>query len=247
MRKVLIILLIVLLFAGFGLMVVRGIQVGKFEISDVKGIVEENEGLDAKIADVERANKEEYEVAKASLNTSYKSLQNSKQKYQDAITYSTEEEIKAASQTEKYKIDFLWTKIGLHATENNVVMQANVSAGSIPDQYNISFTASGEYIDISEFVHAIEDDPKLGFRIEEFTLGNYSGSKLQASFVIRNIAIDKQSLNDAMISSGTQNNTNTTTNNNEDTNTVTNKVDHSNDINRLRDLNEESHQGENNI
>lgn len=247
MRKVLIILLIVLLFAGFGLMVVRGIQLGKFEISDVKGIIEENEGLDAKIAEVEKANKEDYEVIKASLNTSYKALQTSKQKYQDAITYSTEDEIKAASQTEKYKIDFLWTKIGLHATNNNVIMQANVSAGSIPEQYNISFTAYGEYIDISEFIHAIENDSKLGFRIEDFTLQKYSDAKLQATFVIRNVAIDKQSLNDAMVSSGTQTNTNTTTDSSQDTNTVTNKVDHSNDINRLRDLNEESHKAENNI
>jgi len=247
MRKVLIILLIVLLFAGFGLMVVRGIQIGKFEISDVKGIVQENEGLDAKIAELEKANKEEYEVAKASLNTSYKALQNSKQKYQDAITYSTEDEIKAASQTEKYKINFLWTTIGIYATENNVTMQANVSQGSIPGQYNISVTALGEYIDISEFIHAIEQDSKLGFRIEDFTLAKYSDQKLQATFVMRNIAIDKESLNDAIISSGTQTTTNTTTTNTEDTNTVTNKVDHSNDINRLRELNEESHKGENNL
>lgn len=244
MRKVLIILLIILLFAGFGLMVVRGIQIGSFGVSPVKGIIDENEGLDAKIADLERANKEEYEVAKASLNTSYKSLQNSKQKYQDTITYSTDDEIKAASQTEKYKINFLWTTIGLHATKNNVTMQANVSAGSIPDQYNISITALGEYIDISDFIHAIESDSKLGFRIEDFTLQKYSDTQLQATFVMRNIAIDKESLNDAMISSGTQTSTN---NSNQNSNTITQTEDHTNDINRLRELNNQVHEGENNV
>ena len=46
MRKILIILLIVLLFAGLGLMVIQGISIGNFEISDVRGIIEENEGLE---------------------------------------------------------------------------------------------------------------------------------------------------------------------------------------------------------
>ncbi|MCI9365739.1 MAG: hypothetical protein HFJ54_03915 [Clostridia bacterium] len=243
MRKILIILLIVLLFAGLGLMVIQGISIGNFEISDVRGIIEENEGLDEKIAELENLKKEDYEVAKASLNTSYKGLQNSKEKYQDAITYSTEDEIRAASQTEKYKINFLWTKIGFYATKYDVTMQANVSSGSIPGHYNISFTALGEYISISEFIHSIEDDSKLGFRIEDFTLEKYSDEKLQATFVIRNVAIDENSLNDAKVTSST---TQTTTQTNDETNTVVNKVDHSNDINNLRALNEEVHGGNTN-
>lgn len=198
MRKILISALIILLIVIFALMVASGINIGKFKIASVSEVIQENENLDNDIKKLNSTIETDYVSAKSNLDASFKKLQTSKQKYQDTIRYSTEEEIKAANQSEKYEIGYLWTKIGLYATKNNAVMQANVSSGSVPGLYNISFTALGEYISISEFIYAIEDDSKLGFKIEDFTLSpTTDNDKLQATFVIRNVPIDSDSLTEA--------------------------------------------------
>ena len=222
MRKILIILLIIILLAAFGIMLTSGISIGSFVLPSIKQIIDENNGLDTKIAELNTAIENDYAAARTSLDTSVKNLQTEKQRYQDTITYSTEEEIKAANQTEEYKLDYLWTKIGLYATKNNVIIQLNVSSSTIADLYNISFTARGEYISISEFIYAIENDSSLGFKIEDFSLVPYSENTLQATFAIRNVAIDQESLlaAGAIIQDQTTNTNNSTTNTNEQQNTV---------------------------
>ena len=208
MRKLLILVLIIILLAALGIMLTSGIAIGSFEIPSIKKIIDENKDLDTKIAELNTAIENDYASARTSLDTSVKTLESEKQKYQDTITYSTEEEIKAANQTEEYEISYLWTKIGLYATNNNVTIQANVSSGTVAGLYNISFTARGEYISISEFVYAIENDSTLGFKIEDFALVPYSENTLQATFTIRNIAIDEDSLSAAgAITQTQQNNT----------------------------------------
>ena len=208
MRKLLILVLIIILLAALGIMLTSGKAIGSFEIPSIKKIIDENKDLDTKIAELNTAIENDYASARTSLDTSVKTLESEKQKYQDTITYSTEEEIKAANQTEEYEISYLWTKIGLYATNNNVTIQANVSSGTVAGLYNISFTARGEYISISEFVYAIENDSTLGFKIEDFALVPYSENTLQATFIIRNIAIDEDSLSAAgAITQTQQNNT----------------------------------------
>lgn len=214
MRKLLIIILIIILLTAFGVMLTSGISIGNLEIASIQKIIDNNRNLDEKIAELQATINTEWKSAESDLATSLKSAQTSKQKYQDTITYSTEDEIKSANQTEKYKIGYLWTKIGLYATKNNVTMQANVSASNVQEQYNISFTARGEYLDISEFVYAIENDSSLGFKIEDFTLVPYSEDKLQATFAIKNVSIDKESLSAAGVITQTQTITNSSDNQN---------------------------------
>ena len=196
MRRILISTLILILVAMFTWMAASGLNIGNTRIASIGDIIRENDTLDS---DIERLNttiETDYVSAKSNLDASFKKLQTSKQKYEDTIRYSTEEEIRAANQSEKYEIGYLWTKIGLYATKNSVVMQANVTSGSIAGLYNISFTAVGEYISISEFIRAIENDSNLGFKIEDFTLSPSSSivNHLQATFIIRNVGIDKDSL-----------------------------------------------------
>ena len=209
MRKLLILLLIVILTAGLAITLSSGIQLGNFHIASIEQVINENDNMDKKIEEVDAVIKNDYAAATTSLDSSLRRLQASKQNYQDKITYSTEEEIKAATETERYKIEYLWTKIGLYATKNNVIMQANVTTGDmqVNNKYylcTISFTAIGEYINISEFIYAIENDTKLGFKIEDFSMTKYSETELQATFAIRNVAIDKDSLIAAGILSNTQ-------------------------------------------
>lgn len=224
MRRFLIILLIIILLIGLGIMVTSGIKIGGFEISSIEEIINNNKELDTKIAELDNIRKSDYTTAQTSLNTSFKNLQSSKQKYQDTINYSTEDQIKAANQIEKYEIGFIWTKVGLYATKNNITMKADVSSGTVADLYNISFTAIGEYLSISEFINAIEKDSKLGFKIEDFNLIPYAEEKLQATFVVKNIAIDKDSLTSGGVVANNNNNSNNsaeTTTTLEDQNAIT--------------------------
>ena len=208
MRKILISILLLALIAIFSVMVLSGLTIGKITIGrSVKEVVNKNDELDKSIEALETKIKTEYETSRGNLETSFKKLQTEKQTYQSTIAYTTEEELKNASTTEQYKMNYLWTNIGSYATKNDVVLKAEVSYGSsgLPNQYNISFTATGEYLSISEFVYAIEKDSNLGFRIEEFALVPYSENSLQATFIIKNIPIDPNSLSPSTGISGTDN------------------------------------------
>lgn len=221
MRKILIIILIIALLTAFGILVTSGITIGGLELPAVEKIVSDNKNLDAKIAELDNEIKTKYTGAQTELEASLTKLKKSKQKYQETINYSTEDEIKAANQRERYKIDFIWTKIGMYATKNNVIVKMDVSAGTVADLYNITFTATGQYLDISEFIYAIENDSKLGFKIEEFTMAPYSDDTLQSTFAVKNVAIDKDSLtaNGEIVNNNINNNSNTTNNTNDTTNT----------------------------
>lgn len=208
MRKFLIMILIVILLVALGFMTIKGLGIGKFRINSIQDIIADNKQLDQELAALSYSIDNDYETSKTNLQSSLQSLLKNKQDYQDAITFSTEDEIQKANQTEKYKLDYLWTKIGLYATKNNVVLQMSVSNGSsgVPSQYNISFTAIGEYLSISEFIYAIENDSNLGFKIEKFDLEDYVGTKtdedgntvsdnlLKGSFVVRNVPLDQSSI-----------------------------------------------------
>lgn len=217
MRKILLVLLLVALVAIFGGLVISGISIGNLRIGySIQEIIDENDDLDTAISSLNSKIETEYKGAQTNLDSSFKKLQSEKQNYKNTIAYTTAEELEAANKTEQYRLDYLWATIGLYATKHNVAMRADVSYGTsgVSNQYNISFTAKGEYIAISEFIYEIEKDPNLGFRIEEFTMVPYSQEGgLQATFIIKNVAIDPNSLSSsANVSSGavTNNTTRTT-------------------------------------
>lgn len=217
MRKVLIGILIAILLVIFALMLYQGIKIGNLRLGySIQEIVNKNDELDTGIAALGSKIETDYKQARLGLDQSFQLLQDEKQKYQDKISYASSEELSFLSETEKYKLDYLWTNIGLYARKNNVTLKLDLSHGSsgIPSQYNISFTTTGDYLSIAEFVYAIEKDPELGFKIEEFALVPYSEEQLQATFIIKNVTIDESSVNQAIATLGTS----TTQNNAENTN-----------------------------
>lgn len=197
MRKVLLSLLLVVLLAIFAGIVITGVTLGDINLGySIQDILDKNDELDKTIVLLNKKIDNEYKAAQSSLDSSFNRLKAEKQNYQQTIAYSTEEELMAANQTIEYKLDYVWTTIGLYATQHGVVLKADLSHGSsgVSNQYNISFTAIGEYLSISEFIYEIEKDPSLGFRIEEFAMVQYSEESLQATFIIKNVAIDPDSL-----------------------------------------------------
>ncbi len=223
MKKILIGILIILLFVMAYFAIFRGISIGSFQILSVPQIQEENDKLTQSIAETETLMHSTYATQTEKLNESVTDLLTAKEEYYDLTDVSTEGQIKQANKQETYKIEYLWARIGSHATAQGVTLKFDVTSGDTGESNikNLSFTISGNYIAIINFVSAIEDDSHLGFRIENFKIlpGSSSDSR-QATFTVRNVRIKQETTTGSTTSTKADNTENNTENNNTENNTA---------------------------
>lgn len=191
MRKILIGILTILLIVMAVLVITKGLTIGNFKILSVKQIIEGNDKLTAEISETEKLIRSNYPTELETLDSTVSSLLAVKEEYQDLADVSTKSEINKATTVETYTVEFLWTRLGRHATAEGVYLSYT------PTNNSIKFTVSGDYIPILSFVSAIENDSKLGFRIENFKLIP-GGNNLQATFETRNINIKTEGVNTAV-------------------------------------------------
>ena len=198
MRKILIGFLIVLLVIMAYLMIFKGLELGDFKVLSASQIVEENDRLTKEISDTEVLMNSEYPTKTEELDTSVSKLLTAKDEYLELASVSTKSELSKASTVETYTVEFLWTRLGRHATAEGVNLNYTPSGNSI------NFTVVGEYIPILSFIATIEN-----FKLVP------SGENLQASFTTRNVNIKKESTTNTSSSSDTplvtQENTDTST------------------------------------
>lgn len=228
MKKLLILILIALLLALSIFIFVKGLDIGSIEVLGIGGIQSKSEKLDEKVQQATVLAEKTYAEAVKEVDTNAKKLEQEKKNYEDMTTVSSESDVQAANQLERYEIETLWVRLGNHATSQGVVMQMDVlpSSSGAKDTYNLRFTATGSYISITDFISAIENDSTLGFKIEEFKMLP-SGSNLQATFVCKDISITQI---DTTITDTVQDVNNTSTNNTNSTNS-TNSTNTSNTTN----------------
>lgn len=242
MRRILLLVLTAVLIVIAYFMVTNGITIGDFKILSWNELMQNNEELDNNIEEVEKIVTINYPSEQEKLNNSYKQLKIRKEEYADLVLYSSEEEIAKANQTEVYETEFLWTKLGNYATKNNgTEMKIDVVKGSNnePNVYNLNFTMTGDYVHISDFISAVENDPRLGFRINKFllvpsnrttTTTDSNGETqpqtnlLQATFTVENVGINIKSGSTTTRTTNSENNDNSTNTNTE------NKTDEQTDI-----------------
>ena len=226
MKKILLLILIVLVgFLWFNV-VANGFNLGNISILGVGGIKEKNDELDKKIDEIQDLRDVQYNQRLNELIASSNTLKTNKKTYEEMVAYSSEQDILKAAQGEMYNAEVLWVRIGNHAEKRKVVptLDILVSPNNSSNTENkesiltdLKITATGRYSGIADFIRDLEDDPKLEFTIEKFELvpvAGLDGTELQASFMVSNIFIEKQTM--------TETNTNININNNEDgTNTDT--------------------------
>ncbi len=200
MRKILIGILTILLIVMAVLVITKGLTIGNFKILSVKQIIEGNDKLTSEISQTEKLIKSDYPAKLEDLDGNVSNLLVAKEEYQDLADVSTKSEINKATTVETYTVEFLWTRLGRHATAEGVYLSYT------PTNNSIKFTVSGDYIPILSFVSAIENDSKLGFRIENFKLIP-GGNNLQATFETRNINIKTEGVSTAVQSNTTTENT----------------------------------------
>ena len=224
MKKLLISVIIALILILTGVTIVNGIEIGPIKILGISDIKKENNKLDDKVKQATRLTSTDYQKKLDDLNDAIKQLENQKSNYEDRVDVSTDSQVEAANQTYNNTIDFLFVRIENHAKSEGVTMKMEVTRSStgVNNVYNLNFTATGSYTGIEEFITGIEDDSKLGFKIEDFSMvaSSESGDQLEATFVCKDITI--QGIDSSTSSSVTTqiDSTNLNTNTTESTNNI---------------------------
>lgn len=193
MKKLLLITISVLIIVLIGVSAINGLKIGKLNILGITEIKNKNDELDTKIKQATKLASTDYQKKIDDLNETVKKLEAEKKNYQDMVSVSTDSQVQAANQTYENMIEFLWIRIENHAKTEGVEMKMDItrSSSGAENVYNLNFTVLGAYAQIEEFITDIEDDSKLGYKIEEFRMSPSAedGSVLQATFVCRDIKI----------------------------------------------------------
>ena len=155
----------------------------------------------------------------------------SKTEYENQAVLSNSNSSSYASKLEAYDIDYLWTKLGNYAKDENVVIKIEVTAGSASSNlYNLNFTVTGTYVGTTDFIYDIENDTKLGFKIDNFKMINGSESEVIGTFSCIDIPLSVGSIeNTTNEAKESENQSNTTQNTTNSTNTTNNSKSTSND------------------
>lgn len=227
MKKLLMLILIGLLVTLSVYIVLQGFEVGEVEVLAYTGIQDRNRQLDETIQQASKLAEKDYKQEVNVVQDTSKQLEKVRKEYNDLTVVSSDGEVQAASQLERYELETLWVKLGNYATSEGAIVKIDIVQGNATNVYNLKFTVNGSYIAITDYISDIENDSTLGFKIEEFKMAP-SGSELQATFVCKEIAIKEIS---GGSSTGTTTMDTTTNMGNDNMNNNTNMVTNDTTIN----------------
>ena len=193
MRSRIITITILISFILLIIAMVRGINIGNLEILSISQIKEKNNNLNEKIDKASSLATNDYPKNIEILDKTFEQYTMTKEKYEQLSGLSGEETIEKY-ETKQYDIGYLWRILGNYAESKNLTLGINVQKSNASDTlYSFSFSVSGEYTKIIEFIKALEDDSDLNFRIYNFKI-NGTGTILNANFVVENINIDSTTI-----------------------------------------------------
>lgn len=196
-----------------------GFKVGKIEIPSISQLIEKNNGINQSLETVTKLTSDDYPKSVSKLKATTDSLKVQKEKYEQLAGLNSEEN--PIYETEEYDIGYLWTTLGKYATKHKINLAMDVKESSGTNLYNLNFTVQGEYVDISSFITAIENDSNLMFRIYNFKIApGASTINLKATFTVKDVNIDDSTLIKKTNSLADTIKTNTNTNTVNQTNTV---------------------------
>lgn len=171
MRKTLISILLVLSMILTVLVIWKGISIKNFHIYSIQDISDKNEELTQTINKANDAT-DKYTAELAKIKTDVAALSTAKKEYLDLVTISTDNEIAKATQTKTYTIEYLWSRVGNHATKQGVNLKMDVTNSTLngSEFKNLNFTVTGAYLALTQFIYEIENDSNLDFTIDKFDM-----------------------------------------------------------------------------
>ena len=188
MRKILISVLVCLMLMLTAFYVVNGMA--KINVKGVKGIDEKNSELESKITELSNVISVTYQGAETNLNKTASTLIDNKTEYENQAALSNLNSSNYATGLEAYDIDYLWTKLGNYAKEEGVVIKIDVTAGGASSNlYNLNFSVGGTYVGATDFIYDIENDSKLGFKIDNFKMTANTNTEITATFTCQDIPL----------------------------------------------------------
>jgi len=223
MRKILLIIIIVLLFALGYTFLAKGMTFGSVQILSMKQIEEQNQSLNAKIEEANVKIDVDYPNKRSELENASKNMEKAEEEYLRYTNLSSDEDILAARTEKSYAIEFLWAKLGTHARNEGInlkleIVSSSTGANNVND---LKFTTEGSYIAITNYIYAIENDSDLDFRIQNFKLLPFKGEILQGTFTVPNIGIQGNGSNQEVSTQKVENETKTENENNTENGTNT--------------------------
>ncbi len=181
MRKLIIVAIVAILIYVGVTMVFDGLE--KFRIPSYEGLEQQQKVLEANVGKLNNTNGVLFETEKANLATSIKNYKDKKAEY-EAMEASQKE--LALQSTDLYDLDFLWTIIGNYASDQNVILQLDVTKSpnieAQSDEYvmcDIAFTGMGDYADLVGFIYDVEDDDRMKFEFSDFNMINVSKEEIE--------------------------------------------------------------------
>ena len=205
MKKILISIIGIIIFILIVVAAIRGIYIGKLKIYSITDIKEISKNLDAKAEEANVEKNQNYAKAVSDADKSIVTLKQVKEEYEEKVKALAGESGLGITQIEKYKIEYLWNKIGSYAKKEGLKIDLNIEETTIQETYNIKFTLTGTYVGITDFLYDIENDDELNYSVKDFKLEPTTISTttdsgkttvsvdtvaLQASFTVENIIIN---------------------------------------------------------
>lgn len=168
---------------------VIGIKIGNFQILSISQIIEKNKTLNEKITIASNLSSVDFPENVKTLEDTYTKHKIQKQKYEELVGFAEDDDNKIY-ETKQYDIDYLWRTFGKYATTRNLKIGMDVKKSTSVKEtlYDLNFSVSGGYANISQFISDIENNSDLNFRIYNFKM-NGNGEEVLANFTIKNVNI----------------------------------------------------------
>lgn len=241
MRKLLLGLLAVILLAFSVYVAFYGVSFAGLTVSGIPTIKEENAKLEKKIESANTLKDTDYPKSVKSLEDAYKKLMTQKDNYDQIISLGVDENGQSLNKIQQYETERLWISLGNYAKKEGIDLNMAVtSANKVNSTYDLNFTVTGGYIQITDFLYDIESDTTLVFKIENFKLvPGTSTESLVATFTWKDVRLNKVQSTDSTTtdstdssnSSSKNNTTGNTTSTNSSKNTTSNSIKSTNTTN----------------
>lgn len=213
MKNLLMYVCTILLIVFVVLAAVKGISIGQYKVLSIKQIMDNSNELKEKIDELNTLNNKTYKKASDDLTDATKKLTTAKASYLDIASISSDSEIKEANQEQIYSMEYLWSRIGNHATKEGVNIKLEVNSTGSQNKNTLNFTVVGSYMGIRNFIYSLENDADLNFRIENFKItSGKDAENLSGTFKVNNIEIKQENVSTSVTQSSNTAQNNTTGN-----------------------------------
>jgi hypothetical protein len=220
MRNRIFLIVLILFIIILTIAMINGIKIGNFQVPSIKQLTNKNQEINEKIEKASTLTSIDYPNNVEKLEDTYEKFTLKKQKYEEMSDF-TDEDGNNIYEIKQYDIVYLWELFGKYAKSNNLKIEMSVkSNGSKEDFYDLYFTTTGKYTDISQFINNIENNSDLYFRIYNFKMSG-NGETVTSTFTVKNVKLDSSTLQKESTSTTNTNNINNNSGNNSITATNT--------------------------